>query len=56
VGDQPIHAVLTLYSPTVAYARSVTDINLDVFNALGTRNGTSYGELYKGIVSAEGTN
>jgi prepilin-type N-terminal cleavage/methylation domain-containing protein/prepilin-type processing-associated H-X9-DG protein len=29
------------------------DINLEVFNALGTRNGTSYGEMFRGIVSDE---
>jgi prepilin-type N-terminal cleavage/methylation domain-containing protein/prepilin-type processing-associated H-X9-DG protein len=32
------------------------DINLEVFNALGTRNGTSYGEMFRGIVSTEGAN
>ncbi len=32
------------------------DIDLEVFNALGTRNGTSYGEQYRGVVSMEGIN
>ena len=32
------------------------DIDLKVFNALGTRNGTSYGELNGGITSTEGVN
>jgi prepilin-type N-terminal cleavage/methylation domain-containing protein len=37
--------------------RSISyDISLDVFNALGTRNGTSYGELNKGITSMDGVN
>lgn len=31
------------------------DIDLNVFNALGTRNGNSYGEI-KGLVSTEGVN
>jgi prepilin-type processing-associated H-X9-DG protein len=31
-------------------------IDLNVFNAFGTRNGTSYGELYGGVVSTEGAN
>lgn len=31
------------------------DIDLNVFNALGTRNGASYGEI-KGLVSTEGVN
>ena len=29
-------------------------IDLNVFNAIGTRNGTSYGELYNGVVSGAG--
>jgi prepilin-type N-terminal cleavage/methylation domain-containing protein/prepilin-type processing-associated H-X9-DG protein len=32
------------------------DIDLDIFNAIGTRNGTSYGEMFKGIVSTDGAN
>lgn len=36
---------------TVSY-----DIDLNVFNALGTRNGTSYGELNGGVNSMEGVN
>jgi prepilin-type N-terminal cleavage/methylation domain-containing protein len=32
------------------------DIDLNVFNALGTRNGTSFGELYRGTVSMDGVN
>ncbi|MGD9635055.1 MAG: DUF1559 domain-containing protein [Pirellulales bacterium] len=32
------------------------DIDLEVFNALGTRNGTSYGEAYRGVNSMEGVN
>ena len=37
--------------------RSISyDINLDVFNAIGTRNGTSYGEMFRGVVSADGIN
>jgi prepilin-type N-terminal cleavage/methylation domain-containing protein/prepilin-type processing-associated H-X9-DG protein len=32
------------------------NIDLEVFNAVGTRNNTSYGELYRGIVSTEGAN
>jgi prepilin-type N-terminal cleavage/methylation domain-containing protein/prepilin-type processing-associated H-X9-DG protein len=32
------------------------DIDLDVFNATGTRNGTSYGEHFRGVVSTEGVN
>ena len=32
------------------------DIDLDVFNAIGTRNGTSYGEERKGVVSMDGVN
>jgi prepilin-type N-terminal cleavage/methylation domain-containing protein len=32
------------------------DVDLNVFNALGTRNGTSYGELYRGVVSTDGVN
>lgn len=33
---------------TVSY-----DIDLEVFNALGTRNGTSYGEIHRGVVATE---
>jgi len=37
--------------------RSISyDVDLDVFNALGTRNGTSYGELYRDVVAAEAGN
>jgi prepilin-type N-terminal cleavage/methylation domain-containing protein/prepilin-type processing-associated H-X9-DG protein len=37
--------------------RSVNyDVDLNVFNALGTRNGTSYGELNGGVTSTEGAN
>jgi prepilin-type processing-associated H-X9-DG protein len=32
------------------------DIDLEVFNALGTRNGTSYGEKYNGVTSTDGVN
>jgi prepilin-type N-terminal cleavage/methylation domain-containing protein/prepilin-type processing-associated H-X9-DG protein len=32
------------------------DVDLDVFNALGTRNGTSYGEKVRNITSLEGAN
>jgi prepilin-type N-terminal cleavage/methylation domain-containing protein/prepilin-type processing-associated H-X9-DG protein len=32
------------------------DIDLEVFNALGTRNGSSYGEKYNGITSTDGVN
>jgi prepilin-type processing-associated H-X9-DG protein len=32
------------------------DIDLNVFNALGTRNGTSYGELNGRATSMEGVN
>jgi prepilin-type processing-associated H-X9-DG protein len=32
------------------------DIDLNVFNAIGTRNGASYGELNGGVVSTEGVN
>lgn len=31
-------------------------IDLKAFNALGTRNGLSYGELYNGVTSAGGVN
>jgi prepilin-type N-terminal cleavage/methylation domain-containing protein/prepilin-type processing-associated H-X9-DG protein len=37
--------------------RSISyDVDLDVFNAVGTRNGTSYGEQFRGVVSTEGVN
>lgn len=36
---------------TVSY-----DIDLNVFNAIGTRNGTSYGEVANGVNSMEGVN
>jgi prepilin-type processing-associated H-X9-DG protein len=32
------------------------DIDLNIFNAIGTRNGTSYGELFNGVTSTEGVN
>jgi hypothetical protein len=32
------------------------NIDLNVFNALGTQNGASYGELYNGAVSTDGAN
>ena len=32
------------------------NIDLNVFNAIGTRNGTSFGELYRGTVSMDGVN
>jgi prepilin-type N-terminal cleavage/methylation domain-containing protein len=36
---------------TVSY-----DIDLNVFNAYGTRNGTSYGEVYGSVLSTDGIN
>jgi prepilin-type N-terminal cleavage/methylation domain-containing protein/prepilin-type processing-associated H-X9-DG protein len=30
------------------------DVDLEIFNAAGTRNGTSYGEIHRGVVSTEG--
>lgn len=32
------------------------DIDLEVFNAIGTRNGTSYGEQYRSALSMDGVN
>jgi prepilin-type N-terminal cleavage/methylation domain-containing protein/prepilin-type processing-associated H-X9-DG protein len=32
------------------------DIDLEIFNAVGTRNSTSYGEMFRGVVSIEGAN
>lgn len=30
------------------------DVDLDVFNAAGTRDGTSYGEIYRSVLTSEG--